>query len=50
MHTRFRRTGALVGAGAVVFGALAVVAGNQADAQQSVPDPDRPAARPGAPG
>jgi len=39
MHTRFRRTGALVGAGAVVFGALAVVAGNQADAQQPVPTP-----------
>ena len=39
MHTRFRRTGALVGAGAVVFGALAVVAGNQADAQQPVPAP-----------
>src|ERR671915_315007 len=37
MHNRFRRTGALVGAGAVVFGALAVVAGNQADAQQSAP-------------
>ncbi len=39
MHTRFRRTGALVGAGAVVFGALAVVAGNQADAQQPAPTP-----------
>ncbi|MEV0282517.1 zinc-dependent metalloprotease family protein [Kribbella sp. NPDC050820] len=39
MHTRFRRTGALVGAGAVVFGALAVVAGNQADAQEPVPTP-----------
>jgi hypothetical protein len=39
MHSRFRRTGALVGAGAVVFGALAVVAGNQADAQQSAPPP-----------
>ncbi|MEU4605199.1 zinc-dependent metalloprotease family protein [Kribbella sp. NPDC023972] len=39
MHNRFRRTGALVGAGAVVFGALAVVAGNQADAQQSAPIP-----------
>ncbi|WBQ05554.1 M12 family metallo-peptidase [Kribbella sp. CA-293567] len=35
MHSRFRRTGALVGAGAVLFGALAVVAGNQAGAQQS---------------
>jgi len=34
MHSRFRRTGALVGTGAVLFGALAVVAGNQADAQQ----------------
>jgi pre-peptidase/reprolysin-like metallo-peptidase family M12B len=33
MQSRFRRTGALVGAGAVVFGALAIVAGNQADAQ-----------------
>jgi hypothetical protein len=31
---KFRRTGALVGAGAMLFGALAVVAGNQADAQQ----------------
>jgi hypothetical protein len=39
MHSRFRRTGALVGAGAVVFGALAVVAGNQADAQQPEPTP-----------
>ncbi|MEV6284513.1 zinc-dependent metalloprotease family protein [Kribbella sp. NPDC051770] len=37
MQSRIRRTGALVGAGAVVFGALAVVAGNQADAQQKVP-------------
>ena len=35
MGSRFRRTGALVGAGAVVFGALAVAAGNQADAQQT---------------
>ncbi|NEA36353.1 M12 family metallo-peptidase [Streptomyces sp. SID13031] len=34
MHNKFRRTGALVGAGAVVFGALAVAAGTQADAQQ----------------
>jgi hypothetical protein len=34
MHGTFRRTGALVGAGAVVFGALAVAAGTQADAQQ----------------
>ncbi|MEU4391091.1 pre-peptidase C-terminal domain-containing protein [Kribbella sp. NPDC023855] len=34
MHSRFRRSGALVGTGAVLFGALAVVAGNQADAQQ----------------
>jgi hypothetical protein len=34
MQSRFRRTGALVGTGAVLFGALAVVAGNQADAQQ----------------
>jgi hypothetical protein len=33
MQSRFRRTGALAGAGAVVFGALAIVAGNQADAQ-----------------
>ncbi|TCO46249.1 metallopeptidase family M12-like protein [Kribbella antiqua] len=39
MHSRFRRTGALVGAGAVVFGALAVVAGNQADARQPEPTP-----------
>ena len=39
MHTRPRRVGALVGAGAVVFGALAVVAGNQADAQQPTPAP-----------
>ena len=39
MHTRPRRIGALVGAGAVVFGALAVVAGNQADAQQPAPAP-----------
>jgi hypothetical protein len=35
MIGKFRRTGALVGAGAVVFGALAVAAGNQADAQQT---------------
>jgi hypothetical protein len=35
MGSRFRRTGALVGAGAVVFGALAVAAGTQADAQQT---------------
>ncbi|TWD80539.1 metallopeptidase family M12-like protein [Kribbella amoyensis] len=34
MQSRFRRTGALVGTGAVLFGALAVVAGNQADAQE----------------
>ena len=34
MHSRFRRTGALVCAAAVVFGALAVAAGTQADAQQ----------------
>jgi hypothetical protein len=34
MQSRFRRTGALVGTGAVLFGALAIVAGNQADAQQ----------------
>ncbi len=40
---RLRRTGALTCAGAVVFGALAVVAGNQADAQQPAPTPiDRP--------
>ncbi|WP_405070102.1 zinc-dependent metalloprotease [Kribbella sp. NBC_01510] len=39
MHTRPRRVGALVGAAAVVFGALAVVAGNQADAQQPAPAP-----------
>ena len=35
MIGKFRRTGALVSAGAVVFGALAVAAGNQADAQQT---------------
>ncbi|GAA0936604.1 hypothetical protein GCM10009554_24250 [Kribbella koreensis] len=34
MISKFRRTGALVGVGAVVFGALAVAAGTQADAQQ----------------
>ncbi|WP_405063069.1 PPC domain-containing protein [Kribbella sp. NBC_01505] len=39
MHTRPRRIGALVGAGAVAFGALAVVAGNSADAQQPAPTP-----------
>ncbi|TDD62345.1 hypothetical protein E1263_04095 [Kribbella antibiotica] len=39
MHTRPRRIGALVGAGAVAFGALAVVAGNSATAQQSAPAP-----------
>ncbi len=39
MHTRPRRIGAMVGAGAVAFGALAVVAGNSADAQQSAPIP-----------
>ena len=33
MISKFRRTGALVGAGAVVFGALAVATGNQAEAQ-----------------
>jgi hypothetical protein len=37
MHALFRRTSALVGAGVVVFGALAVVAGNQADARQPIP-------------
>ena len=37
--SRFRRTGALVCAGAVVFGGLAVAAGNQADAQLSAPTP-----------
>ncbi len=35
MHSKVRRTGALVSAGAVVFGALAVAAGTQADAQQT---------------
>ncbi|MGW6280409.1 M12 family metallo-peptidase [Kribbella sp. NPDC055071] len=39
MHTRPRRIGALVGAGALAFGALAVVAGNQADARQPTPAP-----------
>ena len=40
MQSRFRRTGALVGTGAVLFGALAVVAGNQADAHQGpIPAP-----------
>ncbi|MEV5960614.1 M12 family metallo-peptidase [Kribbella sp. NPDC051952] len=39
MHIRPSRIGALVGAGAVVFGTLAVVAGNQADAQQPAPAP-----------
>ncbi|HET6989317.1 MAG TPA: hypothetical protein VFI00_22000, partial [Kribbella sp.] len=39
MQSRPRRIGALVGAGAVAFGALAVVAGNQADAQQPAPAP-----------
>ncbi|WP_328331371.1 zinc-dependent metalloprotease [Kribbella sp. NBC_00382] len=34
MQSRIRRTGALVGAGAVLFGALAVVAANQAGADQ----------------
>jgi hypothetical protein len=34
MQSKFRRTSALVGAGAVIFGALAVAAGTQADAQQ----------------
>ncbi|TCC43433.1 zinc-dependent metalloprotease family protein [Kribbella sindirgiensis] len=37
MHTRPRRIGALVVTGAVAFGALAVVVGNQADAQQPAP-------------
>jgi hypothetical protein len=37
MHVPFRRTSALVGAGVVVLGALAVVAGNQANAQQPAP-------------
>lgn len=36
MPSRFRRTGALVGAGAALFGALAAAAGAQADAR---PDP-----------
>jgi hypothetical protein len=35
---KFRRTGALAVAGVVVFGALAVVAGNQAEAQTPGPD------------
>ncbi|MGW6197524.1 zinc-dependent metalloprotease family protein [Kribbella sp. NPDC055110] len=39
MPTRPRRIGALAVAGAVVFGALAVVVGNQADAQQPAPLP-----------
>ncbi|HET6299470.1 MAG TPA: M12 family metallo-peptidase [Kribbella sp.] len=34
MHSKFRRTGALACTGAVVFGALAIAAGTQADAQQ----------------
>jgi hypothetical protein len=34
MQSKFRRTGALACAGAVVFGALAVAAGTQADARQ----------------
>ena len=37
MQSRFRRTGALVGAGAVLFGAVAVALGNQAGAQQTPP-------------
>src|SRR5688572_8640514 len=37
MQSRFRRTGALVGAGAVLFGALAVALGNQAGAEQTPP-------------
>jgi hypothetical protein len=39
MHTRPRRIGALAVAGAVVFGALAVVVSNQADAKQPAPLP-----------
>ncbi|GAA0575411.1 hypothetical protein HPO96_16090 [Kribbella sandramycini] len=39
MQTRPRRFGALVGAGAVAFGALAVVAGNSAGAQETAPVP-----------
>jgi hypothetical protein len=39
MHTRPRRIGALAVAGAVVFGAVAVVVSNQADAQQPAPLP-----------
>ncbi|MDX6261703.1 MAG: hypothetical protein QOH84_3391 [Kribbellaceae bacterium] len=35
MQSRFRRTGALVGTGAVLFGSLAVVAANQAGADQN---------------
>ncbi|MFC5261635.1 hypothetical protein ACFPJ1_05875 [Kribbella qitaiheensis] len=35
MQSKFRRTGALACAGADVFGALAVAAGTQADAQQT---------------
>ncbi|TDU89925.1 pre-peptidase [Kribbella voronezhensis] len=35
MSSKYRRTGALVGAGALVFAALAVATGNQADAQQT---------------
>jgi len=34
MHSKFRRTGALACTGAVVFGALAIAASTQADAQQ----------------
>jgi len=37
MHALFRRTGVLVGTGVVVFSALAVAAGSQANAQQPVP-------------
>jgi metallopeptidase family M12-like protein/pre-peptidase len=38
MQTRPRRIGAVI-AGAAVFGAIAVIAGNQADAQQPAPTP-----------
>jgi hypothetical protein len=39
MQSRPRRIAALAGAGALAFGAVAVVAGNQADAQQSARQP-----------
>lgn len=46
MHNRFRRVGALVGAGAVVFGGLAVAVGAPADAQLTTPRADAPPATP----